>query len=95
MDAKNINNQPETFGEKMLKFFVVNLVKLIIVGVFNVLFCGFIMMFVFLFQMITELAGYTFNLPIKKTLIICYIITYIFLFWYLVIKNDKSNNNRL
>lgn len=95
MDAKNIDNEPENFGEKVMKFFVVNLVKAIIVGVFNLLFCAFVMMFVILFQMISELAGYTFNLPMQKTLIVCYILTYIFLFWYLVIKKENQSKNKV
>lgn len=88
MDAKDITG---TKLERLTKFIIINIIRCVIVGVFNLVFCWIPIAIMLLFFLITNKSpevGF-------MRYFICYIISFIFLFWYLVIKNDKINNNRV
>lgn len=88
MDAKDIKG---TKLERLTKFIIINIIRCVIVGVFNLVFCWFPIAIMLLFFLITDQDP---EVGFFKYFI-CYLISFIYLFWYLVIKNDKINNNRV
>jgi hypothetical protein len=92
MDAKDLKEKPkDSFSERLTVFLVINFFRAIIIGCFNLIACWIPIVFVMLFNLITEK-------PIildGKTYIYCYILSFIFLFWLLIIKNGNTNKNKV
>ena len=92
MDAKNIK---ETRMERLTKFMIIQFVRIVFVGVFSMGFSLFPIAVCELFVMISNKIGYGIEISTQKVVIICYVATYIFIYYHLIIKNRNDSKNGL
>jgi hypothetical protein len=92
MDAKDLK---KTKGEQIVIFVIVNIIRCIIIGCFNLLFCWIPLVVIVLFNLIiTQSLQKAVENPFSM-FVLSYLISFIFLFYLLVIKKEKVNENKV
>lgn len=96
MDAKNLKNKDkDSFGERLTQFLILNFVRAVIIGCFTLIACWFPIMIYFLFKGIIsgDMIG-SFKVD-GETYLKFFGLTFLILFYLLVIKNPKRRNDRV
>ena len=92
MDEKNLE---DNIYDKIAKFMLITFVRLVIIGFFALVFCLFPIMLWELFTTISKEMGTEIEIDRFYSYIIIYSLTHIILYYFLILKKDKSSNDRL
>lgn len=96
MDAKNLKNKDkDSFGERLTQFLILNFVRVVIIGCFTLIACWIPIMFYFLFNAI--ISGDMIN-SFKmdgETYLKFFGLTFLILFYLLVVINSKRRNDKV
>lgn len=92
MDAKNIKEKPL---ERFTKFMIIQFVRIVFVGAFSVATCLLPVVFIELFILIMNFIGVETGISTLNVILSSYIMTFIFLYYHLIVKNRNVSKNGL